>query len=134
MKRRIIMKNKTFLMKLFGGISLLSFLLIFALTLQVNVETVEASDNMVFWYPYTKYYTCGTPGTNSYGVVYTESGRDRKGYEDQNHPPYYWLNINIPGRRSGIRVRVHTEHPVTFFTYPATTEYVSLGRFHWRCR
>lgn len=147
------MKNALMLRRI-AAIMLVLFSLTFGASLFVPVNTVEASDNVVHWFPYTRYYTCGTPGTNSYGIVHTESGRDKNSYyidsinpnhmtptdpddpdQDEHYGhygPLYWV---IPPHLPGAYwVRDHIDHPVWYYTFEETVEYISLDRYHWRCR
>ena len=128
-------QKSVILKKLLVSLIILVFLFTLAPTLLFNATEVKADDNMVYWHPYTKYYYCGTPGTNSYGLVHTEHGRDRTGYEDQNHPPYIRKFVVVwwPFFWAGW-INVHVDHPVTYHTYPERTETIRLGRYHWRCR
>ena len=132
------MKN-TLMLRRIAAITLVLFSLTFGASLFVTVNTVEATDNLVHWFPYTRYYTCGSPGTNSYGIVHTESGRDKSSYyfdymnsNDEHYAPLFWV---IPPHLPGAYwVKEHIDHSVTFYTFEETVEYINLDSDHWRCR
>jgi len=147
------MKN-TLMLKRIAAITLVLFSFTFGASLWVTVNTVKASDNVIKIIPYTRYYTCGSPGTNSYGIVHTETGDEKHTYyfadENPNHMtptdpddpdqdehyghygPLYWvIPPHIPG---AYWIREHIDHPVTTYTFLPYTEYIHLDRDHWRCR
>ena len=155
-------KDKVLLKKVIGVLSLLIFSFSFGTPLLIRVNTVEADDNISHATPYTRYYTCGTPGTNSYGVVYTESGINYEtSYGDSYNPnsPHYdhaptplnpddilnaladpdnpfnpgAPNLNPPDR-DFIADPVHRDHPVYEWSYQSESEYIHHDRDHWRCR
>ena len=104
-----------------------TFLMTFAVPLLI-VNTVDATPNKVFYTPYTRYYTCGTNGS----VVDTESGTYRQTAYDGPSPHYYTPSI-YDFAVSGGPV-LHNDHSVTTYNNSSVTEYVSLDRYHWRCR
>lgn len=110
-------------------IVVVTFMITFAVPLLL-VSTVEATPNKVFYTPYTRYYTCGTNGS----VVHTESGTYRQTAYDGPSPHYYIpysiREFAIPREGS----EIHSDHSVTTYNNSSVTEYVSLDRYHWRCR
>lgn len=133
------MKN-TLMLKRIAAITLVLFSLTFGASLWVTVNTVEATDNYVQYFPYTRYYTCGTPGTNSYSIVHTEIGKDKQSYYYDHYNPnelHYELVRTIPprgSRETTIYDYEHIDHPTVYYTFLPTTEYIHLDRYHWRCR
>lgn len=136
------MKN-TFMLKRIAAITLVLFSFTFGASLFVPVNTVEADDNYVVYIPYTRYYYCGTPGTNSYGVVHTKIGTDKETYYYHHYNPNEFHKelvriISPPGYGELFGVRIyeyeHIDHPTVYYTVLPTTEHINLDRYHWRCR
>ena len=137
-------KNKVFFKKVIGVLSLLVFCFSFGPSLLITVDIVEADDNSISYFPWTRYYTCGTPGTNSYGIVHTESDTDIYSYYIDAYNPNplhydYVPNPNAPAippphNQPPPVVLFHIDHPVDEHFYDETVEYIHLDRYHWRCR
>lgn len=140
-------KNKVFFKKVIGVLSLLVFSFTFGTPLLTTVNIVEADDNSISYFPYKRYYTCGTPGTNSYGIVHTEIGRDIYSYyipvynpnplhyDYVKPPPFPNAPAIPPPHNQPPPVKTfHIHHPVDEHFYDETVEYIHLDRHHWRCR
>jgi hypothetical protein len=139
-------KNKVFFKKVIGVLSLLVFSFSFGAPLLITVNIVEANDNSISLFPYTRYYTCGNPGTNSYGVVHTETGTDKYSYyiDAYNPNPLHYDYVDSPfpnapaipppDNQPPPAVLFHISHPVDTHLYEETVEYIHLDRYHWRCR
>lgn len=131
-------KDKVFFKKVIGVLSLLVFSFSFGTPLLVRVDTVEADDNIIYVMPYTRYYTCPD------GIVHTESGTDYESYYvDSYNPNSPHYDHGPPSAPPAVgadppnfvpSTLSHRSHPVEDWNFPLVTEYISLDRYHWRCR
>lgn len=129
-------RNLIFMFTRIAVIPLVLFSFTFGASLLVPVNTVEANDNVVHWFPYTRYYYCDT---GVWGVVHTETGEYKKSYyiDSMNPNEYHYETVMIISPITGghIYELEHVDHPVTYYTYPIeTVEHIYLDRSHWRCR
>lgn len=111
-------------------VTVVTFLMTFAVPLLVEVNIVEATPSDIYYTPYTRYYYCNGSIAGSETGEYEQSVSPPS---DEHYGELYWvIPPHIPG---AYWVRPHIDHGgISYHWNSAVTEYEYLDGDHWRCR